>query len=779
MREKMGKFPYAIVYRALYTILLAGIVLCGAGEYLGVVQPGYIHWFMVAIAVLLLVGMNYGELNIKIFSTGILFLCVLLIIPLIGADSLTGFHQSYVQWLFRREGYDPEWLQGYELMQTVWVVAVCYIFQILTEKKRILRELAAVLLLVCLIVCLVWGIDIAHAGVVLTITYAALCFIERTRMGWKKKKEGDYREYTLWMMPFVLAYMIFMLLIPVQEEPYDWEWASAIYVNVSEKVTVLVNDIFRRDTEDFGVAMAGFSENAGLRSGVKRSDKELLTLTGGRGWPVNIYLIGKTYNTFDGRQWEHTVEDTLQEFPLDMLETEYAVRRYDEPGLDNYIYDAKLDIRYERFYTGYLFAPMKVKKLNTEPYHPEGRDLVWEEKCGYGTEYGVFYWQMNLTNPKFYEMLEADLPEDEEMWEKVVKIHYRGNDDLYQMDQLKEYRRAIQRNYYEEVTLSEEVRQYVDEITKDCETDLQRLRAIEKALSGYTYTTMPGELPEGIESQEDFLDYFLLESKKGYCSYFASAFVLLARAEGFPARYVEGFCIPTTKDMVATATADRVHAWPEVYIEGVGWIPFEPTPGYGEIRQEGWKVKEETEINEPLEEKPTVSNKWEQWRTEGEEGIPGETVTETPDGELQEKGTHLKILLIATAVVCLTCIVIVWVESLVLEYRYRRMNTEGKFLTEIKRILGIWARLGYRRAENETLSELQKRLQEAFAESDGDEVHSSSLQYYQEYLYRGNAVSEEILKETITERKELLQRIKQERKWYYYVLCIRLKTGFL
>ena len=87
----------------------------------------------------------------------------------------------------------------------------------------------------------------------------------------------------------------------------------------------------------------------------------------------------------------------------------------------------------------------------------------------------------------------------------------------------------------------------------------------------------PGPLPKHITTPEAFLDYFLLESKQGYCSYFATAFVLLARAEGIPARYVEGFCVPLQGEQSLTVYGNMVHAWPEVYIQGVGGIPFEPT----------------------------------------------------------------------------------------------------------------------------------------------------------------------------------------------------------
>lgn len=104
--------------------------------------------------------------------------------------------------------------------------------------------------------------------------------------------------------------------------------------------------------------------------------------------------------------------------------------------------------------------------------------------------------------------------------------------------------------------------------------------------SHYTYTTHPGKTPEG----NDFINYFLTEQKEGYCTYFASAGVMLLRASGIPARYVTGLYV-SEKDLLKSPALDGVHhisvsdrhshAWAEVYVDGIGWEPCEFTPGQG------------------------------------------------------------------------------------------------------------------------------------------------------------------------------------------------------
>ncbi len=73
-------------------------------------------------------------------------------------------------------------------------------------------------------------------------------------------------------------------------------------------------------------------------------------------------------------------------------------------------------------------------------------------------------------------------------------------------------------------------------------------------------------------------------SRSGYCEQFAGAYAVLARSLGLPARVAVGFT-PGEEDEDApgtyVVTGRNAHAWPEVYFAGVGWVPFEPTPGRG------------------------------------------------------------------------------------------------------------------------------------------------------------------------------------------------------
>jgi hypothetical protein len=80
--------------------------------------------------------------------------------------------------------------------------------------------------------------------------------------------------------------------------------------------------------------------------------------------------------------------------------------------------------------------------------------------------------------------------------------------------------------------------------------------------------------------RRDPLGDFLFQKKEGWCEYFASAAAVLLRTQGIPTRYVSGFNVIGSQrkgDYYLVRDWDR-HAWIEAYLEGKGWIEYDPTP---------------------------------------------------------------------------------------------------------------------------------------------------------------------------------------------------------
>jgi hypothetical protein len=87
----------------------------------------------------------------------------------------------------------------------------------------------------------------------------------------------------------------------------------------------------------------------------------------------------------------------------------------------------------------------------------------------------------------------------------------------------------------------------------------------------YSLATAPGT------GDSYLLDFLRL--RRGYCEQYAGAMAVLVRAAGIPARVALGYTPGTRRpDGSREITSSDAHAWVEVYFEGLGWVPFDPTP---------------------------------------------------------------------------------------------------------------------------------------------------------------------------------------------------------
>ncbi|HYH49215.1 MAG TPA: DUF3488 and transglutaminase-like domain-containing protein [Acidimicrobiia bacterium] len=122
-----------------------------------------------------------------------------------------------------------------------------------------------------------------------------------------------------------------------------------------------------------------------------------------------------------------------------------------------------------------------------------------------------------------------------------------------------------------------DVRDLAREKTANANGPYEQALALQDFLrNNYTYDE---SAPAG--HSDDHLRYFLFRSKIGYCEQFAGAFAAMARSIGLPARVAVGFT-PGAYDQaldIFHVSTKEAHAWPEIHINGVGWVSFEPTPG--------------------------------------------------------------------------------------------------------------------------------------------------------------------------------------------------------
>ena len=131
--------------------------------------------------------------------------------------------------------------------------------------------------------------------------------------------------------------------------------------------------------------------------------------------------------------------------------------------------------------------------------------------------------------------------------------------------------------YTEKGGVTERIDKLAHEITDGCANDYEKCTALVDYFENNGYIYDLDFIPD-----DESIDYFLFESKTGVCTSYATSMVLMARAVGIPARYVEGFAAYEKNDEGAFVVRDsHAHAFVEAYLPGAGWVTFDPTvPDY-------------------------------------------------------------------------------------------------------------------------------------------------------------------------------------------------------
>lgn len=134
----------------------------------------------------------------------------------------------------------------------------------------------------------------------------------------------------------------------------------------------------------------------------------------------------------------------------------------------------------------------------------------------------------------------------------------------------------IKKNY---LGIPKEIKNYLKTIDYNADEKrsiLENVNAVRSYLKkNYEYTYRPGLTLQG----KDPVIYFLKDRKKGFCTQYASAAVFLLRNVKIPARYVEGYKVRSDQwDLGCAQVTDyEAHAWVEIYLDHIGWIPIDVT----------------------------------------------------------------------------------------------------------------------------------------------------------------------------------------------------------
>lgn len=127
-------------------------------------------------------------------------------------------------------------------------------------------------------------------------------------------------------------------------------------------------------------------------------------------------------------------------------------------------------------------------------------------------------------------------------------------------------------------SLNNEIRRLAASVTAEAPTRFQKAQVLQQWFredGGFRYDL--AEVPSAGDGSADLLAF--LNDRVGYCEQFAASMAIMARVLGIPSRVAVGFLEPDRATNGSWEFSSRdLHAWPELYFPGSGWVRFEPTP---------------------------------------------------------------------------------------------------------------------------------------------------------------------------------------------------------
>ena len=140
---------------------------------------------------------------------------------------------------------------------------------------------------------------------------------------------------------------------------------------------------------------------------------------------------------------------------------------------------------------------------------------------------------------------------------------------------------------------SQRVVDLAEDVTEGAETPYDKAFALQQFFRDPALFRYSLEVQEGHGNSD--IEDFLFENHAGYCEQFSGSFAAMARSIGLPSRVAVGFTPGDYDEATDTyvVTGKHAHAWPEVWLDGIGWLRFEPTPGRGGPGDEAYTNQQE------------------------------------------------------------------------------------------------------------------------------------------------------------------------------------------
>ena len=298
---------------------------------------------------------------------------------------------------------------------------------------------------------------------------------------------------------------------------------------------------------------------------------EILKVTTDR----TVYLRGAIKDTYTGRTWKDTLGSKRY---LWISPTRRSARStiFDEtlPAVESSLTASTVTVTMLADSTSSLLVPQRIRSLSVSgdmvAYFNDASEVFITRDLAEGDSYSVTALLLKAGDDGVEALVQAcQSKADQTAYEEIVEQYTAVPDHV-----------------------QSQVRELAWKAIEGAETPYQKAWQLQQWLKQYcTYTLEVDAQPTDV----DFVSNFLLNTREGYCTYFASAMTVMCRLVGLPARYVEGFLATPGEDGTAIVTGEQGHAWTEVYFAGFGWLTFDATPEESRSNDESQRKQDQTE----------------------------------------------------------------------------------------------------------------------------------------------------------------------------------------
>ncbi|HEV2583643.1 MAG TPA: transglutaminase domain-containing protein [Ktedonobacteraceae bacterium] len=383
-----------------------------------------------------------------------------------------------------------------------------------------------------------------------------------TDRGWMRNITGRFMRIT---SLFMAAIILLCLVLPVFDQPPAgvtfWYYLDNAWNRVLSNPSAIFNPAsLLQPGSGSGAAPNFFGDQLPIAGSVNLPSGEVLYYTTtGAGSQQGRYLESVAYDQFDGHTWTTSTSNgaSQQYNPGATLPVE------SQSGVSQ-ISTSVTIAKPPQGSKAYIFAPLQPKTFSVSmTLYGSGIISAWAQ-------------QSSLTAGEKYQVISLMPVATEQQLSATPLLHspiaaWQGDPNF-----------NLLKNFYleEPPDLSQTVITTAHAWTQGATNVYEAMNMLVAHLSDqtrFTYSIDNQAVPGNIDAVT-----WLLQSRRGFCTYYATAMAMMARVLGVPARVVSGFNqgYYDAKRHEWVVIGEDAHSWTQVYFPNMGWINFDPTPGF-------------------------------------------------------------------------------------------------------------------------------------------------------------------------------------------------------